>query len=191
MSLRTIIFINILFITNLLFSMEILKNILNRKHINNNPITIALLFAYNQQKILPKDITNYILHYCINLKYEDFIYQSQSFKSKWFKNNTISIDYFYLTTKQKNLMNELIKTEHSLFNINFEVSYFLPSTKEYKRFLTLPLPLRQQLASFPFTHTITATKTIFVKTYRAQITDTIKPKNKHRLFFGYVARPVL
>lgn len=189
MALRTIIFINILFITNLLSSMETLKNIINyNKHINVNQTTIAMLFAYNQQKTLPKDITNHILHYYVDLKYKDFTDKSPSFKSKWFENSNISKDYFYLTTKQIKIMTELINTEHLLLTTHHEIFYFLSSTKQYKLFLTLPISLRKQLVS-PL-HNTNRTTTILVRTYSARIADKINhTQKKQRSFIGYVAQP--
>jgi len=170
--------------------MEIVKNIINyNKHIYVNQTTIVPLFAYNQQKILPKDITNHILHYYIDLKYKDFIDQPQSFKSKWFKNNNISIDYFYLTPKQINIMQKLIETERTSFTVDHKVYYFLSSTKKYKLFLTLPLSLRQQLISPLRANTKI---TIFVKTYPSLISDTINyTLQKRRLLTGYVAQPAI
>jgi len=190
MALRTIIFINVLLITNLLSSMEILKNIIKyNKHIKVNQTTIATLFAYNQQEILCKDVTNHILHYYIDLKYKDFINNKPSFKSKWFENSNISIDYFYLTEKQINIMQKLIDTERSLFRADHEVYYFLSSTKEYKLFLTLPLSLRKQLISPLRANTTT---TILVKTRLALISDTINyTQQKQRSFFGHVAQPAI
>lgn len=194
MILRTTVFMGMLFTTHASHSMEMVKKIIKNNHNTDDSINKELHFAYRISKnnILPIDITKHITLYCVALKDEEFKEFSPVFQETWFKIDNPTLDYYFLTSKQKKLMRSLL-TSRSMSNegpAGTIVNYYLKSPKDYTLFLTLPLEYRQQLTLLPSrinnlpSPYINQHKTIQVKTIPTKVIPYRQPPLHNSRCYG-------
>lgn len=180
----------------------------NKKSSYNNLITKEFLFAktIRNNNILSTTIICIILNYSRLLRDKDFRDSTAAYAEQWRDFRIPTLYHHILSSKQMNLIQNLLTSEHfegyspidfskELIQIYrpYEMHYCLKSKKDYKLFLTLPIELRQCLTQLPSSKTdyniiipenINPNKTILVKSIMAKIT-------KETDFTGYKAKLIV
>jgi hypothetical protein len=184
-------------------SMNILKkiNLINHNDDKNTSIITKEFFTTHRlfANTLLNDMVPLIRQYSILLKYKD-LETNKPFAKKW-DDFSIPIKYYpLLTIKQITVLESMFT---SLPFVMFgrrklpEVHYILESDKQYKKFITLPIELREYLTLLPKSvleeqlqpHSlisINQKETIEVK--RPMIADIIPNQNE---FYGSVPKPII
>jgi hypothetical protein len=126
------------------------------------PVTHSLIeelrFAHHivHKKSIPKEIANHIVLYSAVLKNQDFENKVDPFVYQWHQFKIPPSYSYFLNQKQYYLIKSLITSEPLekktfIKNqvIHLELYYTLPSKKDYKLFLTIPIELRRRLCYKP------------------------------------------
>lgn len=101
--------------------------------------TLKMIEPHN----LPQDIITRIRQYCLLLRHEDFK-NKFTCMNQW-HDSFIPTKYQYLLSSQQiNILENLFKDKPKYSKFNGYI-YILPSTRIYKKFLTLPIELRKCL----------------------------------------------
>lgn len=223
MFIRTLMYTSALFTSTALHSMETVTNNKNtyKQYYDDCPINKELLFAHTMRKnnILPHDVANYLIQYCLLLRNNDFYNNTEPFIVQW-KDFCIP-PYYYHTLRPQHivLIKELLSKQP--FSTRFgcgqcELHYPLQSHKDYKLFLDLPIELRRCLTKLPESEikkinplrscylppdfqidiTINETKTILVrsrsKTKADRLISPKQPTQGHASnYFGYKKKLII
>ena len=182
-----LLFISTIFMTSSLNTMEIIKNNKNKKvHTEKNcwgnDIVTQLILTQRvcDKNKLPQEIITQIHAYNFLLKHKHFA-NNFTCINQW-NDFLIPTKYHYLLSPQQiNILETLFKTKPCIFDSwdGYGVSgymYFLPSKKDYKKFLTLPIELRKCLVKLPQSkiknkltdHYINTNKAIGIITWRTR-----------------------
>jgi len=148
--------------TNVLPAMDVIKTNKNKSLQKNNhnstnkhdyPIYKELFFAYSMHThtIFTKDITNYILRYCIALKNNDLILSKNPFITQW-RYYCIPMAYYHLLRPQHIRLTQKLFTSSRIiiFDKNeYREHCILNSHRDYQIFVTLSPDLRLRLTQLP------------------------------------------